>query len=209
MGVNSVRYENPAQGRGPDWARLLSGLIQGGAGQIAMNQQQQAQQQQNGVDFLKAVGPGFASTQQLGFGDAPPEPGNYQMPQSPGLPKMFVKPAPAESGSLKNYWDAKLKEKEYGESEMDKWINAFTKDAASKATLLAAFDPVKNPLDKSMASVMKARDYFKKQGQAQAATQDSNPKTVGGKIMVRRKSDGLVGTLLPNEFDPAEYEKVN
>lgn len=42
--VQSVQYSDPAQGQAPDWARFLSGMIQGGAGQITMQQKQQQEQ---------------------------------------------------------------------------------------------------------------------------------------------------------------------
>lgn len=63
--VQSTRYENPSQGQAPDWARFLSGMVQGGAGQIAMQQQQARDQDKMNQQALAHIAASLASNGRL------------------------------------------------------------------------------------------------------------------------------------------------
>lgn len=68
MGTSSVRYDNPAPYNPSPIASLLSGIIQGGAGQISLQQQQALAQQQAQAKQMESILPAFAQTNKLGFG---------------------------------------------------------------------------------------------------------------------------------------------
>ena len=58
MQISTVSRPNPMP---PAWANLLGGMVQGGAGQIALNQAQQQKQQEDQMQLMRALLPAFAN----------------------------------------------------------------------------------------------------------------------------------------------------
>lgn len=66
--IQSNLYQDPSQGQAPDWARFLSGMVQGGAGQVSMQQQQAEQQRQDNQKAMLQLAVAMAQQNRLNPG---------------------------------------------------------------------------------------------------------------------------------------------
>lgn len=125
--TQSVQYNDPSQGQAPDWARFLSGMVQGGAGQITMQQKQQQEDEDfNRKAMLQLM---VAHAQQ----NSNPIPG--QDIRGPFQNMQFT-PPPTDWGSMKNQQEA-LKLQNENQNPMD-----FVKRDAAKAQLTQLGNPL-------------------------------------------------------------------
>lgn len=195
--IESVRYENPNP-LPPAWATALAGMVQGGAGQLTMNQQQAAKDQQNQLDFMKSILPGAIQTQQVGIGQPPVDSGYQSFPQMKGMPNFYMKPKPVDAEDT--YKAAQTAKINYDmDTGVPSWVDQSMKDALSRAQVMASMQS--NParaqeiLDSARVNTEATRNYFRKKG----TPKSSDP--IQGRI------DQLKSTMSVSEIKKALKDK--
>lgn len=166
MNVNPVRYANPTNNV-PPWQSALAGLIQGGAGQISMNQATAQKEKDDNQRAMMAILPALAQQNRLNPATAG-TPGAMNF----GGQSWNVGPAPVDYSNMKN--KAEVEKLQWEQQNPDA---AMFRKAATSA-LSDAAGPF-NTGDQA-TSVLQALQAYKTMQTGMGPVQDGAPAVPGG-----------------------------
>lgn len=115
MNVNPVRYENPNPQPSP-FAALLNGVIQGGAGQVGMQQQQAAKQQEDNQKYMSSLLTALAQQNRVN----PAQAGSQGAFPFAGQNWSIGQP-PVDYGNMKNQVEAQKMQRDFNDPDGAMW----------------------------------------------------------------------------------------
>lgn len=113
--INPVRYENPNPQPSP-WAAALSGIIQGGAGQIGLQQQQAQKTQEDNQKYMGTLLTALAQQNRLN----PAQAGSQGAFPFAGQ-NWSIGQAPIDYGNMKNQVEFQQKQKDLEDPDAASW----------------------------------------------------------------------------------------
>lgn len=207
MDINAVRYDNPNPNPSP-FAALLSGLIQGGAGQVSMQQQQAQKQQEDNAKYMSQIAVAMAQQNRLSTADptgynSQGKPAGFEAGSFPLAGQQFkFTPQPVTPENLKTGYEAQLL-KEKLDNPDAAWADKASEGALGQLATLAALKSSQGDvkgaqaiMEQGLPLVQQGRDFFKKKSKG-AKTQYS----VGQVITSGGKSYKVTGGDLNNDPD--------
>lgn len=163
--INPVRYANPSSNP-PAWQQVLAGMIQGGAGQMVMNQNQQAKERDDNMKAMMSILPALAQQNRLNPATAG-TPGAMNF----GGQSWSVGAPPIDYGNMKN--KAEMEKMQWEQQNPDA---AMFRKAATSA-LAEAAGPY-NPGDQD-ASVLRALQAYRTMQTGEGPIQEGTPAKAG------------------------------